>query len=622
MAFDALSFSPIVAPLVAGQSITLPYPAGRLRTDYAASGHYALVFGGRYTISPTFGDDDISIPWANETVPVGTTINIQVELIAGPAALEEAARRDLGNVSSAVLLEALDLDQVDNTSDLDKPISTATQAALDLKADAAEVTAALDLKADAAAVSTALGLKADQTYVDALLAAQDAMVYKGVVNCSANPNYPAADKGHTYRVSVAGKIGGASGTSVEAGDILLCITDGSAAGTQAAVGANWGVIQTNIDGAVVGPASAVDGRFAAFDGVTGKLIKALTAAEATAALDAVVGDSGAGGTKGLTPAPAAGDAAAQKFLKADGAWANLPVVGPPQGRLTLTTGVPVTGDVTGATTVRYTPYVGAQIPIYNGASFVMTTFTELAQATTDTTKSPAAVAADKVYNLYVWNDAGTLRLSRGPALASDTTDPSASNTRTDGVWLNTSAITNGPAALRGTWVGTVRSDGSSQINNSAAKRYVWNLYNRVDEFLRAQDTTDTWTYGTGSFRQANGSTANQLAMVRGLDEDAVEVRAEAHTAYTADSGHGMTFGIGVNSTTVNSATAFGQSGSNGGGIATSGRSFAAYVGRPGYGAVYLAWLEKFIGGSGGSATVYGDNGASNVQAAIWGRGRF
>lgn len=35
----------------------------------------------------------------------------------------------------------------------------------------------------------------------------------------------------------------------------------------------------------------------------------------------MVGDSGSGGTRGLVPAPASGDAAAGKFLKADGTWA-------------------------------------------------------------------------------------------------------------------------------------------------------------------------------------------------------------------------------------------------------------------------------------------------------------
>lgn len=40
----------------------------------------------------------------------------------------------------------------------------------------------------------------------------------------------------------------------------------------------------------------------------------------TALLPALVGDSGSGGTKGLVPAPSAGDAAANKFLKANGTW--------------------------------------------------------------------------------------------------------------------------------------------------------------------------------------------------------------------------------------------------------------------------------------------------------------
>lgn len=92
--------------------------------------------------------------------------------------------------------------------------------------------------------------KAIKAYVDGLIAANDAMVFKGVINASTNPNYPAADAGHTYRISVAGKIGGASGTNVEVGDMLLCTVDGTAAGTQATVGANWAIIQTNIDGAL------------------------------------------------------------------------------------------------------------------------------------------------------------------------------------------------------------------------------------------------------------------------------------------------------------------------------------------------------------------------------------
>jgi len=51
-----------------------------------------------------------------------------------------------------------------------------------------------------------------------------------------------------------------------------------------------------------------------------KQIASSSYTDTTALLDAMVGDSGSGGTKGLVPAPSAGDAAAGKFLKADGTW--------------------------------------------------------------------------------------------------------------------------------------------------------------------------------------------------------------------------------------------------------------------------------------------------------------
>lgn len=113
----------------------------------------------------------------------------------------------------------------------------------------------------------------NKTYVDGILGDNNALTYEGVIDCSTNPNYPAADAGHLWVVSVAGLIGGASGVAVEVGDWLLCNTDSSAAGDQATVGANWDIVQTNIDGAVIGPTSATDGYFAIWDGTTGTLLK-------------------------------------------------------------------------------------------------------------------------------------------------------------------------------------------------------------------------------------------------------------------------------------------------------------------------------------------------------------
>lgn len=169
--------------------------------------------------------------------------------------------------------------------------TTTTQGKIEIATDAEAVagtdTARAVTPANVAAVftdridtNTALGSSnvkvpsqlAVKTYADALIGANDAMVFKGVLDASANPNYPAANRGDTYKISVAGKVGGASGTNVEVGDTIMCITDSTSAGTQAAVGAQWNILQVNIDGAVVGPASAVSGQLASFSGTTGKLV--------------------------------------------------------------------------------------------------------------------------------------------------------------------------------------------------------------------------------------------------------------------------------------------------------------------------------------------------------------
>lgn len=97
------------------------------------------------------------------------------------------------------------------------------------------------------------------------------LVYKGVIDASGNPNYPAAVSGDVYVISVAGKIGGASGVNVEAGDLVLAKND-NAGGTQAAVGSSWDIVQQS-GTSVSGPVSSTDNAVARFDGVTGKLIQ-------------------------------------------------------------------------------------------------------------------------------------------------------------------------------------------------------------------------------------------------------------------------------------------------------------------------------------------------------------
>lgn len=165
---------------------------------------------------------------------------------------------------------AVGLSNVDNTSDANKPISTATQTALNNKENSSNKSTDVNLGSSNTLYPTQNAVK---TYADNILGNANALIYKGVVDCSTNPNYPAANAGEMYIVSVAGKIGGISGEVVEVGDMLICNNDSTPSGTQASVGTYWNIIQKNITGAVSGPSSAVNNNVVFFDGTTGKLIK-------------------------------------------------------------------------------------------------------------------------------------------------------------------------------------------------------------------------------------------------------------------------------------------------------------------------------------------------------------
>jgi len=110
-------------------------------------------------------------------------------------------------------------------------------------------------------------------YADNLLAANDALVYKGAIDCSTNPNFPAASAGHTYKVEVNGKIGGTDGIVVYIGDTIICTQDNTLTGDLAAVGTYWNVLHTSSEGNVIGPASATSNAVSIYNGTTGKIIK-------------------------------------------------------------------------------------------------------------------------------------------------------------------------------------------------------------------------------------------------------------------------------------------------------------------------------------------------------------
>lgn len=174
------------------------------------------------------------------------------------------------------------------------------------------------------------------------------------------------------------------------------------------------------------------------------------------------------------------------------------------GRISLTASTPVTtSDVTAATTVRWVPYKGNRCALYDGSQWNLSSFTEL-------TLSLGTDTANTNYDLFLYLSSGTPTLER-VAWTNDTTR--ATNiTFQDGVYVKSGDTTR-------RYLGTYRTTGSAgQTEDSAAKRFVWNYYNRVPRALRVTDATASWTYTTAAYRQANGSTANQVAVVVGVAE--------------------------------------------------------------------------------------------------------
>lgn len=98
----------------------------------------------------------------------------------------------------------------------------------------------------------------------------------GTLDCSTNPLYPRGVNGDGYIVSVAGKIGGINGVSVQVYDMVICtLGEGmtSQIGDQASVGANWTVIAVPMTGYIVGPPFSNDDMLAAYSGTSGKILK-------------------------------------------------------------------------------------------------------------------------------------------------------------------------------------------------------------------------------------------------------------------------------------------------------------------------------------------------------------
>lgn len=309
----------------------------------------------------------------------------------------------------------------------------------------------------------------------------------------------------------------------------------------------------------------------------------------------------------------------------------------PQGRLTPTSGVPViSAGVTAGTAVYYTPYTGNLVPIYDGAVLNPKIFAELTLTLT------ASHVLNSIYDCFVINDSGTIRIVTGPAwtgisAGSGSRGAGAGTTelaRLSGILVNANAMatarngatTYSVAANQGTYVGSIYIDGTAgQISCLSAygqsrKWGIWNAYNRVPILLKAGDATASWAYLTNTIRAARADATNSITVFQGLAEEQYDFQTTAlvggATVNNAQTVAGQ-IGIGYNSTTVFSGnTGRTQLANNSGGtlnnVSTSLR--ARYIAPPALGINVITALES---GLGADVATWNGTEAFMVLSAGW-----
>jgi len=248
--------------------------------------------------------------------------------------------------------------------------------------------------------------------------------------------------------------------------------------------------------------------------------------------------------------------------------------GAPGGRLTLTSGTPVTtSDVGSVTDVYYTPYLNDEITLWDGAYWHRVTFTEQ-------TLALGTVTSGRPYDVFGYLSSGALALEK---LA----------------WTSTSARATG-ISIQGRgycktgdktrlYLGTIMPDSTTTVKDGLLYRGVYNMYNRVKRVVGITDVTSHTNTNT-AVAYWNSSSANKVEFILGLlEEDVIYNYLVQMTCAATSSASQGCVGVGVNSTSTLTSAIYWASAFNARGFGTR----AIYT-TLGYN--YLACLERGLTG--------------------------
>jgi hypothetical protein len=213
-----------------------------------------------------------------------------------------------------------------------------------------------------------------------------------------------------------------------------------------------------------------------------------------------------------------------------------------QGRLTLTSGVPVTtGDVVGASTLYFTPFLGNYISLYDGSTWTPYKFTE-------TSLALSGLVAGMPYDVYCfWNNGLVLGLDAW----------SGPNSRTGNLVLQDGVYV---MAVNSTWffLGTIYPTSATTTEDSSAKRFVSNYYNQRARRLLLNNT-GTHTYNVSTWRPYNNDLTNRVEFVVAVEENAIpggmfaQVNANGYVGINVDATDGSGVLVQAVGTAANTA---------------------------------------------------------------------
>lgn len=181
------------------------------------------------------------------------------------------------------------------------------------------------------------------------------------------------------------------------------------------------------------------------------------------------------------------------------------------GRLTLQSGVPVSiTDQIGKTSIFYTAYNGNTIGLYNGANWDIVNFTT-------TPLSLGTMSSGSLYDVFAYNNNGSLALELGPAWTN-------SMSRNVALTVKDGVLCKGDALSR-RYLGTIRATTSTTTDDTLDRRYIWNVSNRVERpIYYVPSPAINWTYSSNNFRRIANSNSFEISIVNGLSEDILKLK--------------------------------------------------------------------------------------------------